>query len=184
MIEGTLSYTSADSRGAERLPNEVITEFRGSIEGYFQGIREEIPAMLTAFTRAVKDGGANKSPGGPEGKVGGSLIDLPATQTGPDRWESGIASHNPKLVWWHEFGTGERKEGGGQKYPITATKPHRMLVFEKEGKVRFIRGKAGGPAVVHHPGVRPSRMIRDSIKEQTPQFLTMLEQIGVRTRIL
>lgn len=148
-----------------------------------QGIREEAPAVLTAFARESKEQAAAMSPGGSEGKVGGSLIDLPAIQTGPDAWESGIASHSPKLVWWHEFGTGERKEYGGDKYPITATKPHRMLVFEKEGKVRFIRGKAGGPAIVRHPGVWPTRMLRRAITALLPHYIVMFEQLWERYRI-
>jgi len=104
-------------------------------------------------------------------------------QTGPDRWESGIASHRPKLVWWHEFGTGERKEGGGTKYPIVATKPHRMLVFEKEGKVRFIRGTAGGPAVVRHPGVKATRMLRNTIDYMLPRYLQIFDQLGLDVSI-
>lgn len=164
------------------MPNEIKLIIRGSIREHMQGIRAEIPSILTPYTRAVKDAAASKSPGGSAGKVGGSLIDIPAMQVGPDTWESGIASYRPKLVFWHEFGTGERKEGGGERYRIVATKPHRMLVFEKEGVTRFIRGKGGAPAVVRHPGVKASRMIRDAMKQHAPTLIQAMVSLGIRVR--
>lgn len=165
------------------MPNAVTVEIRGSIKEYFQGIREEAPLILSSFIGASTQQAAEMSPGGSSGRVGGSLSPEPARPTGPNTWEGGIISSDAKLVYWHEFGTGERKEGGGSKYPITATKPHRMLVFEKEGTVKFIKGKAGAPAIVSHPGVFPTRMLRRAITALLPRYVAMFEELLDRPRI-
>lgn len=166
------------------LPNEVKIETRGNIGDYFQKMRENVPPVLTSLAQATTQRAASDSPGGASGKVGGSLTPEPARPTGPDKWESAIISSDAKLFYWHEFGTGQYKEGGGEKYPITATRPHRMLVFEKEGKVRFIRGKAGAPAVVRHPGVKATKMLRNAIDYMLPRYLQIFEQLGLDVEVL
>lgn len=165
------------TRGVEPLPSAVIVEIRGDIEGYFQGIREEIPAILTSLAEATVQATIPKAPG----SLGYGLTVNPAQPTGPDSWESGITSNDAKLFYWHEFGTGIHKEKGAQKeYPITARKPHRMLVFEKEGKVVFVRGKAGGPAIVQHPGVPARGMLRQAIREILPAYMEMFRKLGLK----
>jgi len=117
--------------------------------------------------------------------VGGSLTADPAQPIGPNEWESGIISSDAKLFYWHEFGTGQYKErGGGEKYPITATRSHRMLVFEKEGTVKFIRGKAGSPAVVRHPGVKATKMLSRAIDYMFPRYLQIFEQLGLDVKVI
>jgi len=165
------------------LPNAVNVEIRGSIKDYFRQVRGQIPQILSSFIEASTRQAAEMAPGGSSGGVGGSLSPEPARPAGPDTWEGGIISSDAKKVYWHEFGTGERKEGGGSKYPIIATKPHRMLVFTKEGTVKFIRGKAGAPATVKHPGVFPTRMLRRAITALLPRYMVMFEQILDRPRI-
>jgi len=59
-----------------------------------------------------------------------------------------------------------------------------MLVFEKEGRVRFIRGKAGAPAVVRHPGVKATRMLRNAIDYMLPRYLQIFEQLGLDVEVL
>lgn len=183
MLGGILNWLSIGMKGVDPLPNVITVEIRGNIKEYFQGIREEIPLILGSFIEASTQQAAEMSPGGSSGGVGGTLSPEPARPTGPNTWEGGIVSSDAKKVYWHEFGTGERKGGGGSKYPITATKPHRMLVFEKEGAVRFIRGKAGGPAIVKHPGVFPTRMLRRAITALLPRYMDMFEELLKRTRV-
>jgi len=165
------------------LPNAVTVEIRGSVKEYFRGIREEIPLILSSFIEASTRQAAEMAPGGSSGGVGGSLSPEPARPTGPNTWEGGIISSDAEKVLWHEFGTGERKEDGGSKYPIIATKPHRMLVFTKEGTVKFIRGKAGAPAIIKHPGVFPTRMLRRAIIALLPRYMIMFEQLLDRPRL-
>jgi len=158
---------------------------RGNIKDYFRQVRGQIPQLLTSLAQASTEQAAMMAPGGSSGGVGGTLTAEPCRPTGPNTWEAGILSSDAKKVFWHEFGTGERKEeGGGSKYPIIATKPHRMLVFEKEGTVKFIRGKAGGPAIVRHPGVFPSRMIRRAIAALLPNYIVMFGELGLDIKIL
>jgi len=171
---------SADSRGQEVSPSAVIVEIRGDIGQYFEGIREEIPAILTSLAEATVQATIPKTPKD-TGSLAYGLTVNPAQPTGPDSWESGITSNDAKKFYWHEFGTGIHKEKAARKeYPITAKKPHRMLVFEKEGKVVFVRGKAGGPAIIQHPGVPARGMLRQAIREVLPAYMEMFRKLGLK----
>lgn len=163
------------------MPSEVVVEFRGSIEEYMQGTREEIPPILTSLAQAVVQTAIPKTPHAGRGRIGASLIAIPTRPIGPDIWESAIDSTEANLVRWHEFGTGIHAEKAAKRrIPITATRPHRMLVFEKEGKTRFIRGRAGEPARVMHPGVPARGFLRAAIRQQLPIYMEMFERIGIR----
>lgn len=158
-------------------PNKVEVEIRGSIDEYFEGIREEIPSVLDSFTQDVVKSAGEKSPGGSSGQIGSSLTADPARPVGPASWESGIISSDAQLVYWHEFGTGERKEEGGSKYPITPHKPPWALRFywAKKGGIVFFKH-------VEHPGVKASRMLRTAIEEKFPTFLQAIVSMGWHIR--